>query len=147
MDHWLDDSGNNLRHWRYYAEALVYAAEILKQHPDRRDTVIWSELLLWGYALEAFLKALFLKEVGPLYENGKFKGRTDHDLVKMANKVGHALTRPQCNLMGELTKVIKWAGRYPVQLRGPKPQSVYWDDAYYIPLESLIESLRAELDK
>ena len=147
MVHWLDDSGNNLRHWRHNAEALVYAAEILKQHPDQRETVIWSELLLWGYALEVFLKALFLRRGRLLYKNGEFVGPKHHDLVEMANEVGHALTLPQGNLMGELAKVVKWAGRYPVELRGSKPQSVYWDDAYYVPLESLIESLRAELDK
>jgi hypothetical protein len=148
MAHWLDVNGNDLRHWRHNAEALVYAANILKQHSDQRETVIWSELLLLGYALEAFLKALLLKRGRLLYKNGKFKGRKDHDLVKMANEIGYLLTRPQQNLMQELTKVVKWAGRYPVHLRGPEPESVYWNGRRaYDLLESLMESLRTELDK
>ena len=67
--------GNDPGTWKTVAEALVYNAEVLKKHHYRQyeqgntesDAFVavcrlfCGELLLWGYALEAFLKCLYLK--------------------------------------------------------------------------------------
>jgi hypothetical protein len=148
-----DIEGNNLAHWRDMAEDLAYAAEILKQHQSHsnetcRDKVTLGELFLWGAALEDFLKALYLKRGGFLYEAGEFKGRTGHDLVKMAGDVKFSLTSSQGRVLEILTKILKWAGRYPVPRQGSQLISLYWmDEGDHAVLESMIESLRTALDK
>jgi hypothetical protein len=147
--------GNNLAHWQRTAESLVSAAQILRTRSgDLREAhwgTLWPELMLWGFAVEDFLKALRLKNAidsrNPdqlLFQNGALRART-HDLVRLAERAGFPLNPFQQNLLEQLTRAIRHGGRYPVPTNG-ELMSYYWygqegDDE----LDSIISALRDRL--
>lgn len=147
--------GNNPDVWIETAEALVYNAEVLKRHRDESEAPsatadvdrTFAELLLWGYALEAFYKALFLKQGGALVVGDALDpkvGMGNHDLVKMALKVHYPLDGKQQDALQRLSAILLWGGRYPIAKTSSTTfVPCYWsqpeDDS---TVEQIIESIR-----
>lgn len=155
--------GNESKKWREMAEALAYNASILTQHRLQHQTdrdqarrilgigdveMTFTSLVLWGYAVECFLKCLRLKRGHPLVVNGQIVWIMDHNLEQMAREVSFRLNDSQQRIMKNLTMITRWSGRYPI---GTSAKSIsvpnYWqepDDD--IELEDILQSLRQEID-
>jgi hypothetical protein len=147
------------------AEALSYNASVLTQHrhqhhEDRNQyqkrlkiddvDMTFASLVLWGYALECFLKCLRLKRGHSLVEYGRLVGwGKNHNLVQMAREVSFKFSNSQQRILESLSTIVIWSGRYPIATSLTETSlSHYWgepeDDN---DLENLIESLRLEIDK
>lgn len=147
--------GNNPDVWSETAEALVYNAEVLKRHRDESKAPnatadvnrTFAELLLWGYALEAFFKSLFLKGGGRLVVGDAFDssvGMGNHNLVNIARKAGFTLDGKQQDTLDRLSRILLWDGRYPIAKKsGDTFVPCHWsqpdDDA---TVQQIIENLR-----
>jgi len=154
--------GNDPERWRSIAEALTYNAGVLTQHrlEHENDRVEYqkkhgigpvdmefSGLLLWGYAVECFLKTVYLKRGGRLAAHDRYIGSGGHDLVHWAAKAKFPLTGSQQRILKHLEIMTTWSGRYPIATT-PGKTSVghYWsapEDDFV--LERLIGSLRLEI--
>jgi len=155
--------GNNMKRWKSMAEALAYNASVLTQHrrqhqEDRNQyqqrleissvDMDFASLVLWGYALECFLKCLRLKRGHSLVKSRKLVWVKNHNLVQMAHEVSFVLTVSQGRILESLSAIVKWSGRYPLDTT-PKGTffSHYWEDPKDDDnLEILVESLRLEID-
>ena len=147
--------GNDPEVWIETAEALVYNAQVLKRHRDESKAPnatadvnrTFAELLLWGYALEAFFKSLFLKRGGTLVVGEAFDssvGMGNHDLVKMALKANFPLDSTQQDALTRLSPILLWGGRYPIAKASSGTfVPCYWsqpeDDT---TVEQIIESIK-----
>jgi hypothetical protein len=153
--------GNDPGTWKTVAEALVYNAEVLKKHRYQQhgqgitasNISVYgyrtdAELLLWGYALEDFLKCLYLKEGGELARDDKYVGPKKHDLLQMARKAHLRPTSAQCKILKSLSIIIEWGGRYPIATTSQKTResNYHWDDQQQVVLEELIEAIRLKID-
>lgn len=148
--------GNNLCHWQKKADSLLSAATVLRKHSGTRRRAhwgtLWPELMLWGCAVEALLKALRLRKAiasrDPellLFREGRLQAKT-HNLVELAHRAGFPLDEFQQKLLEQLTKAIKHGGRYPVPTSG-ELESYYWfgsegDDELDAIVSALKRSLR-----
>ena len=154
--------GNDPERWRRKAEALTYNAEVLTQHrlnyeqeQDRYQEehrlsgvdMMFASLVLWGYAVECFLKCLSLKRGKLQVRNGKFVGRRSHDLIKMANDADFPRSESQQTVLTNLSVVLQWSGRYPMATDPEQTfQSHYWHQPDHDEvLRELVESLRREI--
>ncbi len=116
--------------WVISAEELLRAFEMLAQQseedvrPGRDITAPFGvsnvAMMLGALAIENLLKAVCLPQVSPLFnKRGAFDLDT-HDLLKLAEDAGIALSQEERILLERLEQFITWAGRYPVPLRsGP----------------------------
>ena len=76
-------------------------------------------MMLYGMGVESLLKALATANGFNFVShdrNGRprFNDRTNHDLVKLAKKIGVTLSPAEEELLGRLSNYVRWAGRYPV---------------------------------
>lgn len=83
-------------------------------------------LLLAGFGFESLLKAILLRQMHfrgePLTQAGK-RGQTllvgslkSHNLVALAQQSNVPLDADETRLLGRLTTIVTWAGRYPVSI-------------------------------
>lgn len=153
----FDALGNDWRPWRRTAEDLSRAAEVLREHryhqQEHGAPFMWAramhaELLLWGYAVEVFLKCLYLRRGNSLFRDGGYKGPQHHRLALIADTVGCSLTAPQRDLLDRLSQYVLWVGRYPMATRlNTFLEGTHWNSARDdSALDALIESLRSEID-
>jgi hypothetical protein len=133
--------GNDPKMWQQRAEELLDAADVLRQNRKGLPGRLWSELLLRGCALENLLKCLYVSRGRALYVNDKLSAMKDHDLAKMAQEAGYPCTKQDSLLMSKLTRVVRWAGRYPVQAKGSDPESVEWFPSDDGDLDQLVDSV------
>lgn len=80
--------------------------------------------LLAGLAVENFAKAILIQRKQLRNEpitNGDFfrLGGSDHDLVRLAHEAGLDLSEGEESLLLELSRFVRWRGRYPVPKRKP----------------------------
>ena len=101
-----------------------YRARSQGQEPVRliADRYTGPYFMLVSYAVENLFKAALVRENKQSYEQ-EFdeKGELpeelrDHELVKLAEKVGFRFDRYKEDLLRRLTRCAKWHGRYPVPL-------------------------------
>jgi hypothetical protein len=155
--------GNSIEEWRSIAEALAYNAGVLTEHRAKHEKernqheeaqhigsvdMVFASLILWGYALEGFLKCIYLKNGGLLVQSGKFSGwGKDHDLVWMADHTQVQLTASQRRILEHLSVIARWSGRYPIATSDKESSLAhYWcepedDNA----LKELVDAFRAKI--
>ena len=140
--------------WREIAESLASSAAALRwrrcdllQHGVPFSwPLVAPELLLWAYALETFLKCLYVKQGKPLpLKHGNLKWH--HHLHRLATETGVSCTKSDCRVLKQLTRALVWAGRYPVARTSKETfEGAYWrcpedDDV----LDALLRKLRQEI--
>lgn len=156
--------GNDLNRWRHRADALAYNAQILTEHRhshkrERREyerehgvtgpELMFGSLILWGYAVEAYLKCLYLKSGKQLVVAGQLDSNwRTHDLAKMAAKLKLVISAAEQRMLETLAKIAEWSGRYPIATTAGKTLSGhFWsqpeDD---VILSDLVDRLRSKLD-
>jgi len=156
--------GNDIKQWKSMAEALAYNARVLTmhrhQHSEDRNlyqqkleissvNMDFASLVLWGYALECFLKCLRLKRGHSLVENGELIGwGKNHNLVQMAQEVSFVLTASHRRILESLSIIVTWSGRYPIATSSSGTfVGHYWEDLKDDnELKILVDSLRREID-
>jgi len=124
----FDRGANSVEAWLRSAESLALAACTLRQNRPplpplvemkgvealRLHQLLWPELMLWGMAIEDFLKCFILKRGGSLGSGGKYCGHGGHNLSTLANEASFCLTKEELRIVDRLSSVILWSGRYPV---------------------------------
>lgn len=78
-------------------------------------------VMLQGYAVEVYLKALYISRGNRISENGRvnfndFSGANKHHLAKMAKCLEIALTPEETCVLEKLSDVIRGFGRYPTMM-------------------------------
>lgn len=147
--------GNNLSHWQKKADSLLLAAQILRTYAGTNREAhwgtLWPELMLWGFAIEALLKALKLKNAlqsrNPkhlLYQDGKLRART-HDLVQLAREAHFPLDEFQRKLLEQLTTAVTLGGRYPVTTNEELDGYYWYGSKGDHELDSMISALKQRL--
>jgi hypothetical protein len=92
-------------------------------HVDRDGQTVMPAVLavratLLGYAIDCGVKCYWVKQGNKMVKNGKFIGvpgaGADQDLVQLARIVGYKPTRRDSEVLAQLSKFIRFAGRYPI---------------------------------
>lgn len=114
----FDKLGNSAGMWMFYGLSLHRSAFTIKESlvtPAKFRQGVYGMLL--GYAVEAYLKALWLTKGNVIAESGQLApvpGGRSHRLVPLADKVGIALSEPERDVLERLPAFIRFAGRYPI---------------------------------
>jgi hypothetical protein len=104
---------------RKYWKGILFEATGLIDAPSRR-LLQGPYFLLMAYALENYFKALLVHRNKESFRNRLlFKIPNyinQHDLLRLANKVGMKLSVPEEKLLFRLSNNSIWAARYPVPI-------------------------------
>lgn len=162
-------AGNNITRWLLTASELLTANEILIDAfndaleksegygdgeiiPDEisKGFSVWNpRLMLCAFAMECYLKALWLKQGKELTKDGKYVGPKYHDLENLAKVLGitDKLSPDEIHVLRGLTWFgIK--GRYPICLNSKREEELLrWrdqvDDENF---ESIINKIKNEMN-
>lgn len=156
--------------WISKADELVYSADILAQFEmlklrTRRDVsgvtiddfsicVMPQVLMLYGYAIENYLKAILVKKGKIKIVNDKVVG-IGHDLMKLFLDCDFKFADSFEEIIKKIERHIYWEGRYP----GPLKKKFYpdeftedniseWPNTYVTNLDlDIIKSLFFQIEK
>jgi hypothetical protein len=130
-----EGSGNNTLAWWTSADTLLSSAEVLYPTSLPTTTSVGTLMdvrssvygMLIGFAIECFLKARWIAAGNPIVKNGRMvdiPGAGDHQLVQLADATEYRLTKQQRDVLGRLTALVLFVGRYPIPrtAEGLKPQ-------------------------
>lgn len=132
----FDQAGNDPSMWAFYAENLLFAADVLEREYKRAESLMAAQgplvkmpesarvfgpmLLLRAAAVECLLKAIGLKRGSfVLAKEGSFqkvKGIPPHDLLALTSVVGEQLSARESGVLRRLSLWLM-AGRFPIQTR------------------------------
>ncbi|MCJ8013199.1 hypothetical protein MUG84_15815 [Paenibacillus sp. KQZ6P-2] len=122
--------------WKVKAEDLFYCANILELQlkneitsisMDSRlsvsiDKISSTYMLLVGYSFELLIKTIYIsRDLEPIF---------DHNLLSQINRLDIVINDAEKHILGRLTDVIYWEGRYPT----PKKQEYFKDKRNVIVL-------------
>ena len=172
-----DTVGNMHGAWGSHASCLLEAAKILKTAFDAAYLIADkagpgealpaalyvhpTEIMLRGFALECFFKALWLKRGNKLAKDGKFLGISgvgSHELVQLADRLEFKCTGKERDMLGRLSIFVLSIGRYPIPTEWSRNRirrlhdggfgpPTYWgspaDDAAF---DRLVRKIETELD-
>ena len=159
--------GNDFRNWTGSASNLFAGAMILRQEHEKeyrriRNTppgqagpisvaigTFDAERLLTGFALEALLKAAWLKAGHTLVGDGKYLGlpcerkkKKWHNLVAICDDVGICLTDSERHILKALSDVVRYKSRYPIAIRWEHMEPVfYWHEEWDTTIGQLVTRL------
>ncbi|MBI5021419.1 MAG: hypothetical protein HZB59_08290 [Ignavibacteriales bacterium] len=71
-------------------------------------------MLLVGYAIENYAKAISVIHHPRVTENGKLKRLKRHDLLGLISEINFSLSSDEKELLERLEQFVLWAGRYPI---------------------------------
>lgn len=99
------------------------------RRPDVNTYAVYA--LLLGYAIECELKAMWVRDgKQKLVVDGQYvgvPGARDHQLGRLAEKVGVSLTGAERDVLDRLSQFVLFAGRYPI------PRN--WQQSRPVPVE------------
>jgi hypothetical protein len=105
-------------------------------NPEPVFQAVSPYFLLAGFAVEALLKAVRVKRVGPGIQFGNSRDAlpTNHQYEQFALAELGSLTDEETRLLCKLGLFVRWAGRYPVAIKPPpvdeaNGRSLYSGDA------------------
>jgi len=123
----FEKSGNSPISWFMSADHLLAAARVLRReyrsfNMDLSDNteippeekLLPSIFLLYGFALENLLKALFLKNGGVLVKDGRYCGKNNHRLHTLAEKSAFSVSSTEKTVLQGLSKKLVSSARYPI---------------------------------
>lgn len=168
---------NSPAHWRNSAEQLLIASEVLVEAWHKAEqqvqecwkkggllgcavppesTTIFAALMLRGYAVECFMKALACCKGMKLARDGKYVGYKGHRLHEWAEKIEDLapsetlFDEDQREVLKRLSTYIESLGRYHVPLDAEEfrqQQSANWPPQYENTFKEITSVLQAELDQ
>ena len=125
--HAYESVTTNPKAWLSNAKSLKLGASIFKPHFDTELPTNRSEktegfktslgpiyLLLVGFSIENYAKAVSIKFDPNVTENGKLKRLKRHDLLGLLSDIDFILSSEEEELVERLEQFVLWAGRYPV---------------------------------
>jgi hypothetical protein len=150
----FDMFGNLSKAWEVNGNELLRCAKII-ENKDREDQesdpyrtmISGSILMLFGLAIECYLKGIYVKQGNKLAENGKLVKIPEtnmHDLLGIANKVNISFSKAEKDILNHLKKNVLYAGRYPIPKNYTQNKSKYSKGG--IPLIDRIIGLPDELE-
>jgi hypothetical protein len=101
--------------------------------------------MLAGYAVEAFAKAVHVKQNPKLLAKGKWQLKT-HALVPLVSDVGLTLTPREHSTLVEYSGFVQWSGRYPIPIEAAsmtpivKPGAEGGLDEFHVPPGTVLRS-------
>ncbi len=158
--------GNSIDSWQLHAEFLISSARVLKKEritnssPSQEDPfpvgmrVTAVELMLYGYAIEALFKTIWLDKGNLFVKDGKFLNLPktgDHQLDHIAYTVGiiSIFSKDEKRVLRILSKFITGFGRYPIQKSVNQTEmhkSEEWQgDSDYTVIDQIFSKIRANL--
>lgn len=112
-----------------------------------------AQRLLTGFAVEALIKAGWLKKGNTLTVDGRYIGmpceqkRNWHSLSKLCDDADIALTSPEREILGKLSDCIKYQGRYPVARHWEHMEPIfYWSYKWDLAIARLVTRLWRQLE-
>jgi len=171
-----DQVGNLPAAWEMSADSLLAAASLLRAARENSGTAPPqvgdpvsegeksqpSELMIRGFALECFFKALWVKKGNQLASGGKLqpiKGAAPHDLLQLADTVAFQCGPNERDVLKRLSLFTTSVGRYPIATEwgrtriqksfdgGSGPPTYWASPRDYTTYDALVARLVAELDK
>jgi hypothetical protein len=129
--------------WLLFAERLAGAAEVILRHESKLEPGFSAALkiatreaeqsaegiaevahdepnylpgmLLYGYAIENVVKALMIARDRTLISSSRIDEKIKkHDLVELCASAGMSISDQQRSTLEMLSRIVEWAGRYPV---------------------------------
>jgi hypothetical protein len=126
---WIVD---NPRPWAWKSEELITAALVLSRHREETRTellrtgiqsslpdIFLAALVLWGFAIECLLKAVYVSAGNSLLEGKRLKSKA-HDLEQLAGAASVTLSQDEVSVLRELSVILVSIGRYPTGLTAEK---------------------------
>lgn len=178
----FDNIANDYKNWEIRGKDLKYASYILDEKANEmnalfkqfKETGIVNDdilkmaglpmisLMLKGYTIEVFAKAIFIKKYHKVVAKDgncsfSLKGANNHDLNLMLEDVGILLDESEKSVIRKLFLIVTSFGRYPTTKKSC--QAPLKDQGYGIPgrllwqeeddklLKSLINRLENELNQ
>ncbi|GIO31790.1 MULTISPECIES: hypothetical protein [Paenibacillus] len=148
------DLCNSLDAWKMKSEDLFYCASVLELQLKNElksisidskvtasiDRISSTYMLLIGYSFELLIKTIYVsRNLQPVF---------DHNLFLQINRLNIVISDAEKHLLGRLTDVIYWEGRYPT----PKKIDYFKEKRNVIVLShdlviihDLYERLRAQI--
>ena len=150
----FDMFGNLSKAWEVNGNELLRCAKII-ENKDREDQesdfymtmISGSILMLFGLAIECYLKGIYVRQGNKLAENGKLVKIPEtnmHDLLGIANKVKISFSETEKKILNNLKKNVLYAGRYPISKNYKQNIRKYSKDE--LPLVDDIIGSPAELE-
>lgn|GEM_PF-1394322 len=174
-------SANNPDLWRLRGLDLHTAAEALRDKADiAMSAPDWSNLslddpsvvdcfkyaglvfqaaMLQGFAVECLLKCFWIIQGNTVAEDGKYRidtiNRENHDLVKIAEGVGFAISRDESAALAKLSGFARSFGRYPIAKKWQEQRLVKnefgidagpsWNNEDHVFAETVLARLKSEI--
>ena len=121
---WVEKAEDLLRAARLLEEKLVRFWEAVSPNAEVPDELAGlgnlqaPYFMLVAYAIENYCKAYLVRENEEELRKRVLKKLprylSEHDLAKLAERIGLPLDAPEEELLARLTRCSVWAGRYPV---------------------------------
>jgi hypothetical protein len=116
------------RQWLSYARSLKYTSNLLKpvfieEHKTPRPrgqknyfpiTVSPIYLMIVGFAVENYLKGIYVISNPDIIENDKLVKLNRHDILKLLYELKFEISKEEIYLVERLEEFVLWAGRYPI---------------------------------
>lgn len=121
----------HLERMQAFRDEHAASGQILYIKPITKDRFLYGfgQYLLIGLALETMFKAIWMRKKSGIVQQvpGFWGGVTGHNLVKLAQSVSFDLDDEEKKYLDELTEVVIWMGKYPVDFkRASAPVKTSW---------------------
>jgi len=131
----------HLRQRAKFKEDHIASGDVMHVKPISFGRLMFGfgQYLLIGLALEVMFKALWMHKKADIVQQvpGFWKSADGHRLVMLAEDTGFHLENREKEALTELTEVVIWMGKYPVDFKSPnRPEKtetkLAWD--FYVDL-------------
>jgi hypothetical protein len=154
--------GNDFRTWAGSASHLFGASIVLRREQENEERRVLeastaagvvsvalntggAQRLLTAFALEALLKAVWLKSGRELVRDGRYAGlpceqkKKWHDLAAICDDAGVSLTPSEREVLLRLSDCSRYQGRYPVSRHWENMEPIfYWSSEWDVAIGRLV---------
>jgi len=123
-----ESAASDPRQWLSYARSLQFAADLLKpifekEHKTPRPrsqknnfpiSVSQIYLMIVGFAVENYLKGIYVISFPEIINNDKLIKLNRHDLLQLMRELKFNVSKDEVDLIERLEEFVLWAGRYPI---------------------------------
>jgi hypothetical protein len=121
--------------------------------------LVFQAAMLQGFAVECLLKCFWIIQGNTVAEDGEYRidtiKRENHDLVKIAEGVGFAISRDESAALAKLSGFARSFGRYPIAKKWQEQRLVKnefgidagpsWTNADHVFAETVLARLTSEI--
>jgi hypothetical protein len=123
-----ESAASDPRQWLSYARSLQFTADLLKpifekehQTPRPRNqknyfpiSVSQIYLMIVGFAVENYLKGIYVISFPEVIKDDKLIKLNRHDLLQLMRELKFEVLKEEFDLIERLEEFVLWAGRYPI---------------------------------